>query len=134
MRVDRPFSIEDLHALRAEVSAYASGLGASREQIDALLIVAVELATNALRHGGGGGQFQLWQRGDAMLCRVIDHGPGMADPTAGLTPPDPLAADGRGLWICRQFAQDLDVRTAPTGTTVTARIDLGAGQSGTPGQ
>ena len=125
MRVDRPFSLEDLHALRVEVSAYARGLGASQEQIDALLIVAVELATNALRHGGGGGRFQLWHRGDALLCRVSDHGPGMTDPSAGLTAPDTLATNGRGLWMCRQFAQDLDIRTASTGTTVTATVDIG---------
>ena len=124
MRVDRPFSLEDLQALRAEVSAYAAGLGASQDQIDALLIVAVELATNALRHGGGAGRFQLWHREDAVLCRVIDHGPGMADPSAGLIAPNPLAANGRGLWMCRQFARDLDIRTARTGTTVTATMDI----------
>ena len=124
MRVDRPFSINDLQALRAEVSAYAGGLAASQEQIDALLIVAVELATNALRHGGGAGRFQLWHRGHAVLCRVSDHGPGLADPNAGLTAPDPLATDGRGLWMCRQFAQDLDIRSADTGTTVTATVEL----------
>jgi anti-sigma regulatory factor (Ser/Thr protein kinase) len=125
MRVDRPFSIQDLQALRAEISAYASGLGASQEQLDALLIVAVELATNALRHGGGAGRFQLWHHDGAVLCRVSDHGPGMADTSAGLTPPDPFAADGRGLWMCRQFAQALDIRTAATGTTITATLDIG---------
>jgi anti-sigma regulatory factor (Ser/Thr protein kinase) len=125
MRVDRPFSMNDLQALRAEVSAYANGLGASQDQIDALLIVAVELATNALRHGGGSGRFQLWQHHGAVLCRVSDHGPGMTDPTAGLAAPDPYATDGRGLWMCRQFAQNLDIRTAETGTTITATLDLG---------
>ena len=125
MRVDRPFAMNDLQALRAEVSAYANGLGASQEQIDALLIVAVELATNALRHGGGGGRFQLWQHDDVMLCRVSDHGPGMADLTAGTTSPDPFASDGRGLWMCRQFSQHLDIRTAATGTTVTATLAVG---------
>ena len=125
MEVDRPFSVNDLQALRAEVSAYASGLGASQEQVDALLVVAVELATNALRHGGGAGRFQLWHCDDVVLCRVSDHGPGMTDPSAGLTPPDPFAVDGRGLWMCRQFAQDLDINTANTGTTITARLDIG---------
>lgn len=125
MRVDRPFSIHDLQALRAEVSAYASGLGASQEQVDALLIVAVELATNALRHGGGTGRFQLWQHNGAVLCQVSDHGPGMADLTAGTAAPDPFASDGRGLWMCRQFAQNLVIRTAATGTTVTATMDIG---------
>jgi anti-sigma regulatory factor (Ser/Thr protein kinase) len=124
MRVDRSFSVEDLHSLRVEVTAYASGLGATPDQIEALLIIAVELATNALRHGGGAGRFQLWNTGATVLCRVTDEGPGMVNPDAGRLAPDPLAEDGRGLWMCRQFSDRLEINTASTGTTVTAAIAL----------
>jgi anti-sigma regulatory factor (Ser/Thr protein kinase) len=122
--VDRDFTLRDLAALRAEVVTFATEAGATTAQVESLLIVTVELATNAVRHGGGGGRLQLWRDGDLVLCRVSDRGSGLADPTAGTLPPGPRAANGRGLWLCRQLSRHLDIRSASTGTTATAAVDL----------
>jgi anti-sigma regulatory factor (Ser/Thr protein kinase)/GNAT superfamily N-acetyltransferase len=121
--VDRSFSADDLYVLRAEVAAHVSALGASRSQLERILIVASELATNAVRHGGGSGRLTLWREGHLLHCRVSDHGPGLADAEVGHTMPHPTAPAGRGLWLCRQLADYLEVEPTPH-ATVTATIDL----------
>src|SRR5882757_550746 len=57
--VDEPFDLDGLHALRSTLAAHASELGAPDRQIEALVIVASELATNAIRHGSGHGRIRL---------------------------------------------------------------------------
>lgn len=117
--------IDGLHALRSTLAAHASALGAPGEQVEALIIVATELATNAIRHGGGTGQVRLWHHGDVLYCQVSDEGPGIADPAIGSSRPDPMDAGGhRGLWICRNLAEELTIRTGPEvpGSTITAAI------------
>lgn len=133
--VDRSFSADDLYALRAEVAAHVSALGANRGELERVLIVASELATNAIRHGGGSGRLTLWWDGHLVQCRVSDRGPGLADPEAGCTPPDPSAPGGRGLWLCRKLADSFEIEPTPH-VTVTAGVDLnhrGAETASTPG-
>lgn len=118
-------NIDGMHALRSTLAAHASMFGASDEQIESLLIVASELATNAIRHGGGNGRLRMWHRDDVLYCQVSDEGPGITDPTIGATPPDPTDADAhRGLWICRNLAEELTIQPNPgtAGVTITAAI------------
>jgi anti-sigma regulatory factor (Ser/Thr protein kinase) len=127
--VDQAFDADGLYALRATLSAHASELGAPEEQIEHLLIIAVELATNAIRHGGGGGRLRFWRSDGHLYCQVSDRGPGIADPSVGRTPPDPTRVDGgRGMWICRNLATEIVIDTGPggRGATVTAAILLAA--------
>jgi anti-sigma regulatory factor (Ser/Thr protein kinase) len=122
--VDHQFDADGLYALRAALAAHADDLGASREQVERLLIVGGELATNAIRHGGGSGRLRLWRDGAVLRCQISDNGPGMADPAAGSHQPEPTALGGRGLWIVRRLCSDLVVETGSAGTTVTAAIPL----------
>ena len=123
--VDQPFDVDGLYTLRETLTAHASRLGADDDQIDHLLIVAGELASNAIRHGGGAGRLRLWHDDYVLYCQVTDHGPGIADPMLGTSMPDPADGDGgRGLWICRRLTSRFTIETtddAP-GTTVTAEI------------
>ena len=131
--VDQPFDAGGLYTLRATLAAHASQLGVPGQQIEALLIVASELATNAIRHGGGTGRLRMWRHRTTLHCQVSDRGPGIADPGVGTTPPDPAGnGGGRGMWICRQLCDELvitsagqrgDAGTGP-GATVTAVINL----------
>jgi anti-sigma regulatory factor (Ser/Thr protein kinase) len=123
--VDLRFDVDGLHELRSTLAAHASVLSVGEEQVGYLLVVATELATNAIRHGGGIGRLRMWHHDGTLYCQVSDHGPGIADPTAGTTPPDPRGTDGhRGLWICRNLAADLTITPNPDGpgVTVTAAI------------
>ena len=125
VEVDQPFDGHGLYGLRETLAAHASRLGAGEDQIDHLLIVASELATNAVRHGGGAGRVRLWHHQGTLFCQVSDHGPGIADPTVGATLPDPTTSEGgRGLWICRRLAARLSIENAADGrmTVVTAAI------------
>jgi anti-sigma regulatory factor (Ser/Thr protein kinase) len=123
--IDRRFAVDDLYTVRAEVAAHAAGLGASPADLERLLIVASELATNAIRHGGGNGRLQLWANDGMVRCRVVDGGPGLTDPEVGMVRPDPDAAGGhRGLWLCRQLSDELTVESSPVGTAITAGFHL----------
>jgi anti-sigma regulatory factor (Ser/Thr protein kinase) len=124
LAVDQLFDADGLYALRAALAAHASRLGAAPPVLDRLLIVVGELASNAVRHGGGSGRLRLWRTGTELRCQIIDQGSGMADPTAGSHPPGPMATSGRGMWICRQLCADLIIDSGNRGTVVTAVLSL----------
>ncbi|MFB9451881.1 ATP-binding protein [Dactylosporangium vinaceum] len=122
--LDRHFDLGDLAELRPSLAARAGEHTTDRRQIDGLLLIATELATNAIRHGGGRGRLQLWHRGTTLYCRVTDAGPGLTRTDIGRVRPEPTATGGRGLWLCRRLARLLYVHAGPgrVGTTITAII------------
>jgi len=93
------------------------------------LLAFEELASNAVRHGRADsadpGRLRLWRAGDAIVCEVSDHGPGLADPArAGEAPPQVGASGGRGLYIVRQVVASLEIASRPGGATVTAAVAI----------
>jgi anti-sigma regulatory factor (Ser/Thr protein kinase) len=123
--LEQSFDGDSLYALRASLAAHASRFGAGNEEIEHLLIVASELASNAVRHGGGKGLIRLWHSATAIFCQVTDEGPGFTDPTVGTTLPDPAGRHGgRGIWICRNLTTELIIARGPSdrGATVTATL------------
>jgi len=128
--VEVDFAGGGFYALRATVAAHAADLGADGPQLGNLLLVVTELATNAVRYGGGAGRLRLWRTGDLLWLRVIDDGPGIPDPMSVGTHEVPLTeAHGRGLWLVRRLCHDIQIETAATdpgrrGTTVTAAVRL----------
>jgi anti-sigma regulatory factor (Ser/Thr protein kinase) len=128
--LDQPFTADGLYSLRAAVAAHASRLGTAPEPAEQLLIVASELATNAVRHGGGAGRLRLWADHGLLHVQVDDQGPGFADLSVGTKPPDQSGTGGRGLWICRQLCHDLRIDSSPAGSTVTAVLSLDSRAAG----
>lgn len=116
--VSLDFGSADLPALRQIVDAQAqsAGLPVARRQ-DAVLTID-EIASNAVRHGGGAGRLELWAARGWFWFRVADDGRGMP---AGIRPslPGPAEPNGRGLWIASRLADQLTVDSGPGGTTVT---------------
>jgi serine/threonine-protein kinase RsbW len=126
--LEQPFDGGGLVSLRGAVAAHGDRLGLSPERLDDLLLIAHEMASNAIRHGGGRGRLRLWRRRDEVFCRVEDWGRGLAAGlNAGREIPAPGAASGRGLWLIRQLADDVHIRTGPAGTAVTATVRLAGG-------
>jgi len=125
--LDVAFDLATLHTLRSAVAVKARQLGATDRTVHNLQLVASELASNAIRHGGGNGRLRLWNSGTILYCEVTDNGPGLAGATAGTTLPQPLQDASRGLWIVRQLATTLAIKPGPqgTGTVVTAAIPIG---------
>jgi anti-sigma regulatory factor (Ser/Thr protein kinase) len=112
--VELSFDAGSLHALRSTLAAHASRLGAADVTIEALVIVASELATNAIRHGGGSGRVRLWHDDGTLSCQVSDDGPGF-DPGLGRSMPEPAQNGGRGIWIARNLAAELRIEAGRDG-------------------
>ena len=120
----QPFDVDSLYAMRAALVAHGSELGADGVALERLVLVASELATNAVRHGGGQGTLRLWRTGVSIFCEVSDRGPGIGDPQAGTRRAGPTEPGGRGLWICRQLADSLVIEAGSPGAVITASIAL----------
>jgi len=119
--LDQRFDSATLVALRSAVVAHAV-TAVGDDLAEEIVLVAHELATNAVRHGGGGGRLRLWVADGRLCCEVSDNGPGLPDPAGvGTTLPPPNTVGGRGLWIARQMA-DLTITATTAGTTITAAI------------
>jgi anti-sigma regulatory factor (Ser/Thr protein kinase) len=127
MLVDQPFTESDLPALRRTVAAHADRTALPPEKVRDLILIVSELASNAVRHGGGGGRLRLWATPEAVTCEISDAGPGL--PSADQLPrqrPEPTVSGGRGLWLTDQFADTLVLADADGGGTVaTASLRLG---------
>ena len=121
--LDQTFDAGNLLPLRCAVAAYAAELGAGA-RVDDLVLIAHELASNAVRHGGGRGRLRLWRDDYRVVCRVSDGGPGITQAAdAGAELPGPRSEGGRGLWIARRLAA-VRIDTGPEGTTITAAVLL----------
>ncbi|AKZ53938.1 putative magnesium or manganese-dependent protein phosphatase [Streptomyces ambofaciens ATCC 23877] len=116
----------------AEHAAALAGLDEQRTAAAAL--VATELATNLLKHAGGGQVLidvvappvLMTGREHARLVQVatVDHGPGIADVSAALSDGFTTTQSlGAGLGTCARLADDFDLHSVPgRGTVVVARI------------
>jgi len=120
--LDQPFGAGDLVALRSTVAAHADRLGLREDGIADIVLAVHELATNAVRHGGGGGRLRMWSADDCVICEVADKGAGFTYLSDGQGHPPLGAAGGRGLWIVAELGQWFDVRTGPDGTVATVAI------------
>ncbi|WP_144126676.1 ATP-binding protein [Catellatospora sichuanensis] len=123
--LDTVFVADDLYALRASVAAHAGEFGLAEPGLGRLLVVATELATNAIRHGGGRGRLRLWRQDGAIYCEVSDDGPGIADTGSAGMQQVPLSTEGgRGLWVVRQFTDEVRFTRRDPGIVVTVKIQL----------
>jgi anti-sigma regulatory factor (Ser/Thr protein kinase) len=122
--LDLPFSEGELVGLREAVAAHADAAGLDSARTEDLVLIAHELATNAVRHGGGRGRLRLWKEGNTILCRVTDDGPGLPPALEPLTRPDPGSAGGRGMWLVTRFADRIEINRNGHGGDVTAEVYL----------
>jgi anti-sigma regulatory factor (Ser/Thr protein kinase) len=123
--LEQQFDEDTLYALRSAVAAHANHLGLPADRVADLVVVAHELASNSVRHGGGAGRLRLWQAEHVVYCEVSDAGPGLSDPAlAGRRKVPTEAIGGRGLWIIRQLADTFDIRTGSAGSVMTAGFVL----------
>src|SRR5262249_43602046 len=117
--IDQRFTLADLRSLRTAVGDHAQALGLPDERIKALELVASELITNAIEHGGGHGRLRLWASDTDVYCEISDSGSGLSLPPDRPTY-DPYAPRGRGLWLASTFADSLSVdHPDAAGATVT---------------
>jgi anti-sigma regulatory factor (Ser/Thr protein kinase) len=126
MLVNQPFLERDLPGLRRSVAAHAGAVPLPTDRVGDLVLIASELAANAIRYGGGGGRLRLWSTSNAIHCRVSDDGPGLPDHyrIPGQRP-EPTALGGRGLWLVAHYADTVHLAQGISGgTIVTATVNL----------
>src|SRR3954471_3937617 len=105
-RLTEAFSKDDVARLRRLVGRHADVVGLTENRRQDLVLAVDEIATNAVRHGGGAGELTLWVAQGKLWFRVADHGPGMRT-TPPTKPPNRRQIGGRGLWITRQITDDM---------------------------
>lgn len=134
--LDLAFDSATLHRLRAEVQARADQAGFAAARATDVVLALHELAANAVRHGAGAGRLRIWPRAGAWLCQVEDGEPRPAgDPgdgdASGLAVMTAWqAVPGHGLWVVRQVADQLQVRSGPDGTRAMVTFGLPATDTG----
>ena len=89
------------HALHGPDAATAGRLGDVPER---MVLVATELATNAIRHGLAPTEVRLLRTGEVFLLDVTDHDPDTAPQPADA---DAHALGGRGLTLAQSFSLDV---------------------------
>jgi anti-sigma regulatory factor (Ser/Thr protein kinase) len=118
--LDQRFDGNSLYQLRAVVAVHASNAGLPRQRADDMVMTVHELAVNSVRHGPGYGRLRIWKHHQTVICQVSDDG-GTSEP--GDWPVQP----GHGLWLVRQLADHLIVRSGADG--VSATVSFAAGRS-----
>jgi anti-sigma regulatory factor (Ser/Thr protein kinase) len=121
--LEQRFDSTNLVSLRSAVAAHGSALGLSPSRVDDLVLVAHELASNAVRHGGGSGRLRVWRVDGSVFCEVTDTGDGFLFRRPERRP-DLSATGGRGLWIIIRLVDDVQVESGDTGTTTRVEIRL----------
>jgi anti-sigma regulatory factor (Ser/Thr protein kinase) len=120
--LDRGAAVEgDLGALSGARSLVRSTLGGfPPDLVETAVLLADELISNAVRHGGG--RFTLTvgrRRGDGVRLAVGDRSP--ARPT--VRHPGPGAETGRGMRLVAALASRWGVETRPPGKVVWVELD-----------
>lgn len=124
---DHPFHHElasdpsDIRFLRRALAAWLIKAGRPRDAVEVLVLVASELATNAIRSGATTTVVRAWVEDGQEVLEVEDDGPGFVVLDDPAMPADEFAERGRGLFISRTLVDSFDVARKDAGTVVTAR-------------
>ena len=108
---------DDVPATRRTVAQWARSCGLAEERVEVLALVASELATNSVRHGGGTGTVAMWLDKGAAVLQFTDAGT-VVDPLTGRLSPPLDSVGGRGLYLVNQLCDLVQVRSSDRGTTV----------------
>jgi anti-sigma regulatory factor (Ser/Thr protein kinase) len=114
------FSAADLASVRRHATRHAVAAGLEDRATD-LALAASELATNSVLHAGGQGTLRLWQEDRGLVIEVSDQGH-LDDRLVGRRRPARGQFGGRGLWLVNQVSDLVQMRSAPSGTTVRIHV------------
>ena len=111
------FEAEHLAAVRALAAAQAAEAGVPSERVDDFVIVANELASNAVAHGEAPRRVAIWPDRGEVVCEVSNRGriagllPGKHRRLAPRRNPACDGKAGMGLWIVHQLCEQVELRT-----------------------
>ena len=113
----------ELSSIREVVTRCGEQAGLGFERTMDLVLVANELATNSLRHGGGSGELRIWAENGSVVCEVRDRGR-IEHPLVGRERPTLEQEGGRGVWLANQLSDLVQIRALPEGNVVRAHLRL----------
>ena len=116
------FGAEDLGLVRSVVARQARGARLRAARTAELVSAVNEIATNSVRHGGGGGTLRIWQERSALFCEIRDKGR-FDNPLADRQRPSADLASPRGLWLVNQLCDLVQIRSLPDGTVVRLQMN-----------
>src|SRR4051812_21276944 len=98
--LSQPFDAGSLAQLRRAVNASGAESGLADLELSRFVLAVHEIATNAVRHGGGRGELRLWRHDQRLYCEIVDHGRGIPRANLGSRRrPRPGHIGGWGLWL-----------------------------------
>jgi anti-sigma regulatory factor (Ser/Thr protein kinase) len=112
------FGQPDLDSVRAFVNAAGVNAEVETDDLAGLVLAVSEIATNAVRHGGGVGSIAVEQIPAGLRVDIRDKGPGLPDGLV-IRRPSPDALGGRGLWLAHLFCTGITMASSASGVTVT---------------
>lgn len=118
--------VEDLCRLRQGLHRVIDGCCDEPQCAEHLVLVANELATNALRHGSAPAIVRLMTNDTEYLLEVVDRAIDSHPVVAG---PRPAGQGGFGLMLARRLADDVGFYTTPFAKHVWARFPNGQANS-----
>lgn len=117
------FDLNTIARVRTLIAEHAAHLGLDRAGEIDMALVASELASNSVTHGGGTGTLRLWRDPGYAVCEVRDRGV-ITDEFVGLRRPDfRKRIGGAGLWAVNRICALVVVRSSVEfGTVVRAHL------------
>ena len=123
-RVPLASSAESCRLARGTVRQLLDSAAVDADTRDTAVLLATELASNAIEHGGAPARLDAYVRADAIRIAV-------ADPNPALPTPRPMADEaaeelserGRGLLLVAALASRWGAEPHPHGKTVWCEID-----------
>jgi anti-sigma regulatory factor (Ser/Thr protein kinase) len=111
------FDATSLPAVRRATARAAARAGLRASRVADAIMAVSEVAANTVCHGGGRGTLRTWTEPDRLLCEVRDAGR-IDDAMAGRVRPGSDEPAARGLWLCNQVCDLVQLRTSAAGTVV----------------
>jgi anti-sigma regulatory factor (Ser/Thr protein kinase) len=117
-------TVTQFGAARRAVAEAGGMLGLDEEAGDDFELATAEALSNALRHGERPCRIRVWATPQHVVLRVDDQGLGDDITTKGFHPPDlaNVHVGGMGVWMIRQLADVVHIRTGAGGTAVEVQF------------
>jgi anti-sigma regulatory factor (Ser/Thr protein kinase) len=115
-----PDRLDSIPAARAFLTRLLDGWGIADEVIDDACLLASELMSNAVKHGGGAVDLQIEAEDGRLRVGVHDDAGG----TPVVTEAGSSSTGGRGMWIVQSVAHDWGTDPDASGKTVWFDLSL----------
>lgn len=112
------------HASRHELMTFVRRFVSAGDELFRVELVIGELLANTVEHAPGIVNVEIDWRGTHPVMTIFDTGPGLLRFSPRL-PEDSFTEDGRGLYLIRTLAKDVQVESAPDlGTKMTVTLSV----------